>query len=73
MDKKPLKGGMLLDSYTVPAWMLTMFENMANSEYVEIVFVVLNKKAKSKVNKTIISKVKNNRGRSGYLLIRKLL
>ncbi|MFT6373170.1 MAG: hypothetical protein ACJAZT_001929, partial [Gammaproteobacteria bacterium] len=28
MDKKPLKGGMLLDSYTVPAWVLTMFENM---------------------------------------------
>jgi hypothetical protein len=73
MDKKPLKVGILLDSYTVPAWALTMLENMANSEQVEIALVVLNKKEKTKVNKTIISKVKNNRGRLGYLLIRKLL
>jgi hypothetical protein len=50
-----------------------MLENMANSEQVEIALVVLNKKEKSKVNKTIISKVKNNRGRLGYLLIRKLI
>jgi hypothetical protein len=73
MDKKPLKVGILLDSYTVPAWALTMLENMANSEQVEIALVVLNKKEKTKVNKTIVSKVKNNRGRFGYLLIRKLL
>lgn len=73
MNKNKLKVGILLDSFNISAWSFKMFENIINSYFAEITLVVLNDNNKVKApNKTLYSKIMNNRGRIGYLAIRKI-
>ena len=74
MKDTKLKVGILLDSYDISAWSFKMFENIIDSNFAEIVLVILNDNNKTESsNKTLYSKVMNNRSRIGYLLVRKFL
>ena len=74
MSNKKLRVGVLLDDLQVPAWEHKMFRNIIDSDYAEICLVVLNGNEKPVVeNKSIASKINNNRGRLFYLAIRKTL
>ena len=70
-NKKKLRVGLLLDGYEVSAWMLQMFENIISSDCAEVVLVVLNEREPEKTNDTLKEKIKNNRGRLGYLCVRR--
>ncbi len=74
MNNNKLRVGILLDDFHVPMWEYKMFQNIINSHYAELCLVVLNSNEKPAAeNKTIASKVLNNRGRIFYLAVRKLL
>lgn len=63
MTKDKLRVGLLLDDYQVPAWQLTMFEQIAAAEYAEIVLVVLNDNSGNTPNNTLQGKLLRNRNR----------
>ena len=74
MKNTKLKVGILLDSYDISALSFKMFETIIDSNFAEIVLVILNDNNKTESsNKTLYSKVMNNRSRIGYLLVRKIL
>jgi len=73
MEKSKLKVGLLLDSYNISAWSLKMIENIIDSDYSEISLVIISDNQRTVKNRTLLSKVKNNRGRIAHLLIRMAL
>ena len=73
-NPKKLKIGLLLDDLNVDAWVFKLVENLNYSNFAEINLIVLNDNTKMpQMNKSIISKFVNNKGRIGYLFVRKLL
>jgi len=73
MVKEKLRIGVLLDSYTVEAWELKIFETLKNCSYADIKLVVLNDVEHIEYNKSLLSKIKNNKGRIFYVVFRKFL
>jgi len=74
MDKRKLRIGLLLDEYSVSAWTLKMIKNIVHSYFAEISLVVINDNEKVVTsNKTLYSKIINNKGRIVYLLVRRVL
>ena len=74
MSNKKLRIGILLDDFHVPMWEYTMFQNIINSDYAEISLVILNSNEKPITeNKSLVSKVVNNRGRILHLAVRRTL
>ena len=74
MSNKKLRIGIMLDDFHVPMWEYTMFQNIINSDYAEISLVILNSNEKPITeNKSLVSKVVNNRGRILYLAVRRTL
>ena len=73
MEKKKLKTGILLNDYFISAWSYKMLEKIADSHFAEISLVILNGREKVRINTTVISKIKNNRGRLSYLFVRRIL
>lgn len=72
--KEKLKIGLLLDSYNISAWTFKMIEDIVSGDFAEITLVVLNDNdVETKRNRTLYSKIINNRGRIGYLLVNKVL
>ncbi len=75
MTSTPLKVGLLLDGFDVPLWTLKMIENIQSSDYAKIELVIVNDndiEAKEE-NKTLVQKITRNKGRIGYLTVRKTL
>ena len=69
-----LKIGLLLDDVDVAAWFHRMISDLEASTFAEITLVVINDNdVETQQNTTLLSKIANNRGRIGYLAIRKLL
>jgi len=74
MSNKKLRIGILLDDFHVPMWEYKMFQNIINSDYAELSLVILNSNEKPTTeNKTLVSKVVNNRGRIFHLAVRRAL
>jgi len=74
MSNKKLRIGIMLDDFHVPMWEYTMFQNIINSDYAEISLVILNSNEKPITeNKSLVSKVVNNRGRILHLAVRRTL
>ncbi len=74
MDKRKLRIGLLLDEYSVSAWTLKMIKNIVHSYFAEISLVVINDNEKVVTsNKTLYSKIINNKGRIVSLLVRRVL
>ena len=73
MTDKPLKIGLLLDDYIIPAWTLVMIEEIMASDYAEINLVVVNDNDKIQENKTVKEKLSHNSGRLPYLIVRRSL
>jgi len=73
VDKNKLKIGLLLDSYTVPAWSLKMIQNIIDSDYAEVSLVILSDRKIVKKRKSLLTKVMNNRGRITRILVRTAL
>ena len=74
MSNKKLRIGIMLDDFHVPMWEYTMFQTIINSDYAEISLVILNSNEKPITeNKSLVSKVVNNRGRILYLAVRRTL
>ena len=73
MTDKPLKIGLLLDDYIIPAWTLVMIEEIMASDYAEINLVVVNDNDKIQENKTVKEKLSRNSGRLPYLIVRRSL
>jgi len=71
--KEKLRVGILLDDYNTPAWAYRMLEKIVNSNYATINLIIVNNNSKTEPNKTLISKIKNNKGRIAYLLTRNIL
>jgi len=68
-----LKVGLLLDEYSAPAWTYTLIEQIQSSDYASIDLVVLNNNEREEVNDTLAKKIGRNRGRIGYLFVRRAL
>ena len=69
-----LKIGLLLDDVDVAAWFHRMISDLEASTFAELTLVVINDNdVETQQNTTLLSKIANNRGRIGYLAIRKLL
>jgi len=72
--QRPLRIGLLIDDVSVPAWFHLMVKDLAASNYAELALVVINDNdIEVPVNKTLASKIANNRGRLVYLAVRKAL
>ncbi len=72
MEKSKLRIGLLLDDYNIPAWSYKMIQNIAGSDYADIVLVIINNR-KNEPIKTILSKLGNSYRRILYLLVKKAL
>jgi hypothetical protein len=70
---KKLKVGLLVDSFEVSAWVFEMIRIINESKYAEIKLIVINDSPKAIPNNNLVEKICNNRGRFGYLLVRKIL
>ena len=73
MERSKLRIGLLLGDYNISAWSFKMIENIAASSYAEIVLVIMNDNKKAESNTTPLSKLRNNRGRLMYLMVRRVL
>jgi hypothetical protein len=74
MEKTKLRVGLLLDDFNMSVWSVKMIENIINSNFAEITLVVMNdNEVKQASNKTLFSKIINNRGRIWHLVVRKTL
>jgi len=71
MNRQKLKVGLLLDSYSVPAWFYEMIGWIVKSDYAEISLVVMNN-AEAPPKPSLIKRVWNRRGELSYFLYRKL-
>ena len=72
--RRPLKIGLLLDSEDIDAWFYQMISDLMTADYAEVSLVILNDNERvEQVNDTLVKKLSNNRGRIGYLAIRKVL
>lgn len=72
--RRPLKIGLLLDSEDIDAWFYQMISDLTTADYAEVSLVILNDNERvEQVNDTLVKKLSNNRGRIGYLAIRKVL
>lgn len=73
MSQTKLRVGLLLDDTTVPAWAFEMVNLIQQSDYAEVSLLVVNQQQPSKINKTLVEKIRNNKSRIGYLAVRKTL
>ncbi len=73
MANDKLRIGVLLDSYTVEAWELKIFEALKDCSYADIQLVILNDDEHVGHNKSLLSKIKNYRWQIFYVVFRKLL
>lgn len=74
MIKRKLRVGLLLNDFNISAWSFKMIENIVNSDFAEIILIVMNDNEKKTVlNKTLWSKLINNRGRIAHLAVGKIL
>lgn len=72
-SRSKLKVGLLLDEYSVPAWIYTLVEQIQSSDYASVELVVLNINEREEVNDTFVKKIFRNKGRIGYLVVRRAL
>jgi len=73
MEKDRLKIGLLLDGYDVSAWAFHMFENILDSDYCEIILVVLNNNPKPVTPPNILSRLKAFYHKISSVLVSKIL
>lgn len=73
MTKAKLKIGLLIDTYEVPAWVFQMVKLISESDFAEVTCVIKNNQQSPAINKTLLQKLKNNKGRFWYLFVRKIL
>ncbi|MBA6377927.1 MULTISPECIES: hypothetical protein [unclassified Colwellia] len=73
MSKNKLKIGLLVEDGNLPAWAFEMVQQIKESEYAEISLIIENDVKKIIPNLSLNEKIKNNKHRLGYLLVRKIL
>jgi hypothetical protein len=73
MSKNKLKIGLLVENGNLPAWAFEMVQQIKESEYAEISLIIENDVKKITPNLSLNEKIKNNKHRLGYLLVRKIL
>jgi hypothetical protein len=73
MPKNKLKIGLLVEDGNLPAWAFEMVSQIKASNYAEISLIIENDVQKVIPNNSVWKKVKNNKGRLGYLFVRKIL
>jgi hypothetical protein len=73
MSKNKLKIGLLVEDGNLPAWAFEMVQQIKESEYAEISLIIENDVKKITPNLSLNEKIKNNKHRLGYLLVRKIL
>lgn len=73
MPNKKLKIGLLVEGGNLPAWAFEMVSQIKASHYAEISLIIENDVQKAAPNNSVWDKIKNNKTRLGYLLVRKAL
>ena len=73
MSKPKVKMGLLLDDYTVPAWIYRMLEEIRRGDYAELSLVVLNAGYRKPERRSLLAKIRNNYRHLGPIATRRFL